>query len=126
MPTSNETRVRVEGRSKIIASVLPASGREAGSAPLTRAAFIAAAVVEDAAQFPARKLEQIEEMPRGAMNGRVHSLNRFQFIATTNRSWMAAQAASSRRTPSAISSSATIRGGKTRTTLSPAGMTSSF
>jgi hypothetical protein len=27
MPTSKETRVRVEGFSKIIASVLPASGR---------------------------------------------------------------------------------------------------
>ena len=26
MPTSNDTRVRVEGRSKIIASVLPSSG----------------------------------------------------------------------------------------------------
>jgi hypothetical protein len=26
MPTSNETRVRVDGRSKIIASVLPSSG----------------------------------------------------------------------------------------------------
>ena len=28
MPTSNDTRVRVEGFSKITASVLPASGRE--------------------------------------------------------------------------------------------------
>ena len=31
MPTSNDTRVRVEGRSKIIASVLPASGMGPGS-----------------------------------------------------------------------------------------------
>src|SRR5208337_1021410 len=42
MATSKETRVRVEGRSKIIASVWPASGREARGTPLTRAFFIAA------------------------------------------------------------------------------------
>ena len=85
MPTSNETRVRVDGRSKIIARVLPASGRDGASAPLTRAAFIAAARIEDAAKLPGRKLEQIEEMPRLGMNGRVHGS--FQLIATARRSF---------------------------------------
>jgi hypothetical protein len=42
MATSNDTRVRVDGRSKIIANVLPASGRSARSrlAFMTRAASI--------------------------------------------------------------------------------------
>ena len=41
--TSNETRVRVDGRSKTIASVLPASGRVEGVSPLIRLPFIALA-----------------------------------------------------------------------------------
>jgi len=40
MPTSNDTRVRVDGRSKIIASVLPASGISAFSCAF-RFAFMA-------------------------------------------------------------------------------------
>jgi len=39
MATSNDTRVRVDGLSKIIASVLPASG--AIISPRARAAFMA-------------------------------------------------------------------------------------
>src|ERR1700721_2439964 len=44
LPPTNETGVGVDGRSKIIANVLPASGRKDASAPLTRAALIAAAL----------------------------------------------------------------------------------
>ena len=64
MPTSNETRVRVDGRSKIIASVLPASGRQAGALALDPRRLHRRRPVEDAAKLPARKIEQIEEMPR--------------------------------------------------------------
>src|SRR3954451_3643429 len=43
MPTSNDTRVRVEGRSNTMASILPARGRSPAGTPLTRLALIAAA-----------------------------------------------------------------------------------
>ena len=47
MPTSNETRVRVEGRSKIMASVLPSNG----FSPLS-CAFCFAFMARPAAMMP--------------------------------------------------------------------------
>src|SRR5580658_6063706 len=77
IPTSNETRVRVEGRSKIMASVLPASGREAGSAPLTRAAFIAAALSRMPRNSPLESSSRSRKC-RGALGtGAFMSLNWF-------------------------------------------------
>ena len=61
MATSKETRVRVEGLSKIIASVLPASGFL--TMPRARAAFIARLWVDHAGQRRLRDVDEIEEMP---------------------------------------------------------------
>src|SRR5450830_438312 len=60
MATSKDTRVRVEGLSKIIASVLPASG--AATIPRARGLH-GAAVVDHPGQRRLRDVDEIEEMP---------------------------------------------------------------
>ena len=58
MATSKDTRVRVEGRSKIIARVLPASGRSLRG----RFAFMARATIDHLAQVHGRHVDQVEEV----------------------------------------------------------------
>jgi hypothetical protein len=57
-PTSNDTRVRVDGFSKIIATVLPANGI-AWPSPDLCAAFYAQAVIKYRLQIVSRKIFQI-------------------------------------------------------------------
>ena len=64
MPTSNDTRVRVDGRSKIIASVLPSSGFLAFSCAFSFA-FMAMLGGQHVAQFDRRQLADIEEVTDG-------------------------------------------------------------
>ena len=54
MATSNDTRVRVDGRSKIIASVLPASGRS-----WPNASPYGARQIDHPTQFLRRHVDQI-------------------------------------------------------------------
>ena len=61
MPTSNDTRVRVEGFSKIIASVLPCSGF-LDLAPAFSFAFMATLAAKDVAQLLGRNFVEIEKM----------------------------------------------------------------
>ena len=65
MPTSKETRVRVDGLSKIIASVLPSSGRSLRRWPRRAASrFMLAAAAQNArAARSAGEVGEIEEMP---------------------------------------------------------------
>lgn len=62
MPTSKETRVRVEGFSKIIASILPASGFSA--VPAFNALFRRDRVIDDVAQIGGRYSREIEKVFR--------------------------------------------------------------
>ena len=72
MPTSNETRVRVDGRSKIIANVLPSERTRRRLRAFDPRRLDRRGAVEDAAELPGGKLEQIEEMPGLGLNRRVH------------------------------------------------------
>ena len=97
-PTSKLTRVRVEGFSKISATIRPASGRSASGAPCggpARAAFIARRRARIARSSSAGVV-QVEEVPHAA-------------AAST-----AAAARSSRRSPSSASASVRFRGGRIR------------
>ena len=64
MPTSNDTRVRVEGRSKIIASVLPSSGFLPLSCALSFA-FMSALSGQHVAQLARRQFADVEEVTDG-------------------------------------------------------------
>ena len=59
MPTSKETRVRVDGFSKIMASVLPASGLSRPAALL-----VGDAALQDVAQRRGVEIVEIEEVAR--------------------------------------------------------------
>ena len=63
MPTSNDTRVRVEGFSKIIASVLPSSGL-VGCLMRLQLRLHGDAGREHVAQLLGRQLAEIEKMPQ--------------------------------------------------------------
>ena len=116
MATSKETRVRVDGLSKIIASVWPASGRSPRS-PRLRVRLHGAAVVEHAAQIASgggrsrsRKCRAPCAHPAAALLGA--------------RARCVSRGAGARRgaaIASSISASLMISGGSRRTTLSPAG-----
>ena len=95
MATSNDTRVRVEGRSKIIASVLPASGRSASGPGFRRPSWRAR---------PRRSCAS----PRPACRSDRESGGRAHWAASSAAPWRAtrlsrAQARSSRVIASAIS-----------------------
>ena len=62
--TSNETRVRVEGLAKTMASVLPASGRSGGVWPASPAALELGAPIQEAAKLFAREIRKVEEVAR--------------------------------------------------------------
>ena len=116
--TSKDTRVRVEGRSKIIASVLPASGRGVGGSPLTRSDFIAA-VASMMARSSRRHAEKIEEMPAGAAGAATLMPPRARFAGR------ALQAAASGIEAAHALAQFFLRkdeGGSRRTILSPAGI----
>ena len=103
MPTSKETRVRVEGFSKIIASVLPASGLPRPAAPSCRRAAL-----QDAAQRRGIEIVEVEEVP-GASAGSP------EVMAPAR-----GRTLSSMPMASSTSASVMISGGSRRTTLSPA------
>ncbi len=64
MPTSNDTRVRVDGFSKIIASVLPASGLCTVLPAFAASALRRRAGLEHGAQLDGGSSMMIEEMAR--------------------------------------------------------------
>jgi hypothetical protein len=67
-PTSKETRVRVEGFSKISATMRPAAAASSSGAPLgrpARAVFIARGLVDHGAQVGGVGLVDVEEMVHG-------------------------------------------------------------
>ena len=119
MATSNDTRVRVEGLSKIIASVLPASG--ALSTPRVRAAFMArlSSIIPASTGFGMSIRSRKCRTPLPVMTP-PPSAGRGCALASR------AQARSMRATASAISASPMISGGNSRTTLSPAATVSIF
>ena len=62
MPTSKETRVRVEGLSNTIARTLPSSGRSFAFSPLRRLALMLEADVQEMPDLGAGKIAEIEEV----------------------------------------------------------------
>src|SRR5450830_1529660 len=109
MATSKDTRVRVEGLSKIIASVLPASG--AATIPRARGLHGAAAV-DHPGQRRLRDVDEIEEMPHAVSGHDATPCLADRGCACAIR----VQARSIRAIASEISCSPIISGGSSRTT----------
>ena len=124
MATSNETRVRVDGLSKIIASVWPASGSARGRARARRA-FSACATGRACAA--GRATASRKDRGNGGCRSAVsaHSAAPRRACAISPASSFV-QAADSRFIASPTSASPTISGGSSRTTFSPAATASKF
>ena len=118
--TSNDTRVRVEGLSKIIASVLPASGLSAAARSRLSAVLHGAARLDHPAQL-VDGISVRSRKCRGAERSPDRSLLRRLRGAREPRAGAIEHAPSPRRPPPR----STISGGSRRTTLSPAATASS-
>ena len=124
MPTSKDTRVRVEGLSKIIASTRPASGRAGRDPAGARRSFLMLAAASSMPRSSEPGMSLRSRKCRGpgdrAVMRRLAARPRRLPAACDDWRSISPQAASRRRTASPISASVTISGGSSRTTLSPA------